>query len=213
MPVGAAALAVVLALVLGTGLTTVVVRRSPGAEPAAVATTPAAPDTPDSVRAALEERVLAPPKPTERLPDAQNGLGLLSAEGVLALAGGSEQDRASAARGLELLGFREALGRAWSTGDRVYVVLVYRFAAPEGANGLVQGLRTRLPGPAFRSRTVPSAVAYTGRSDRFFEQHGSFARGRYVYEVTLLTPAQDRRHARFDALLERQSTRAARLDP
>lgn len=194
---------------------------TPSPEPTAPSPVPSTPapvptsssPVPMDVRAALEERLRMPPGTSTRLPDEENGLGPLDAAGVLALSGGFEQDRAAAAQGLERLGFHAALARGWTAEGRVYVLLVYRFATAEGAAGLVSGLATRLPGPALETHAVPDAVAYTGRSERYYEQHASFARGRYVYELTYLTPQEDPSSRRFERLLCRQAAHAARLDP
>ena len=173
---GVPVVAVGLALVLGGGLTAVGVRRD---EPAGAA--PVAAPAPQ-VLAALEERIRPLGGTARRLDDAQNGLGPLTADRVLALAGGSEQDRAAAARGLELLGFEQALGRGWRGDGRMFVVVAYRFATPEGATGWWRGCaracparpsaarrcrpprRTRGAHRAATSSTRPSPAARTSTS-------------------------------------------------
>ena len=161
----------------------------------------------------LEERIGAPPPPAERLPDEPQRLGGLDAARLLALSGGSASAQADAARGLGLLGFRYAVGHAWSIPEGVYVVIVYRFDAPSGAEGLVAGLRKNLPGKPFTTPTVRSAVTYSTRSKDYFEQHGSFAYGRYVYEVDLLSKKELEDGKRFDELITAQRDHVLRVAP
>ena len=159
----------------------------------------------------LELRIGAPPPPAERLTDASQGLGGLDADRLLALSGGSAETRADAARGLDLLGFRYAVGHAWTVPEGVYVVIVYRFDDPEGAEGLVAGLRSNLPGKAFSTPTVTRAVTYSTRSKDYSEQHGSFAYGRYVYEVDLLSRKELPDGKRFDQLITAQRDHVLRV--
>ncbi len=193
--------AAAVGLVLLAGLSTVAVRldRSPAG---------AAPST-GSV-AELDRRVQPPPAPLVAVPDERFRLGALDLEGVLALAGGTPDQRAAAAKGLALLGFRQAVGHAWSGGGSTYVLLVYRFESADGSVGLLRGLRAQPPGPLFEVAAVPDAVAYGGS---LTEQHVSFARGPYVYELTLGTAAPDTGHAQLEALLAAQRDRALTLDP
>jgi len=222
-------LAAALTLTLGTGLTTVAVRDRPataperGASPAvsAAAVPSAGPDAPqpspspggDALPRDLEERVQAPPAPATRLPDDPQGLGGLDARRLLALSPGTAEARAAAVSGLEGLGFRYAVGHAWTVPGGVYVVILYRFDEPTGAARLVRGLRSHLPGTRFRSHTVTGATAWSSRSPAYFEQHASFAHGRYVYETNLLSRARPAGTQRFDALLGAQAGHARRVDP
>lgn len=220
-PAAVPAVAVALALVLGTAVTTAGVRRldqeqvmsSAPAPPLAPPPPTVEPPAPD-VLAALEERVRPLGGRTTRLDDAAHGLGPLSAEEVLARRGSEGQDLAAAARGLELLGFQQALGRGWrSPQDRTFVVVVQRYATTPGAEGVVEGLRSHLPGTPFRSEQVPTAVAYETRREGRDEQHATFSRGPYVYELTFTSPEEDEGHALFELLLGRQAAHAGRLDP
>ena len=208
--VGVPVVAVALALVLGTALTTVGVRRL-GGEAAPAAPAVAAPVSAD-VRAALEERLRIPPGTSDRLPDDENGLGPLDARACWRCrATPSRTGRRRPEAGA--VGLRAGPGPGLDGGGAVYVLLVSRFATAAGADGWVSGLATRLPGPALETEAAPGVVAWTGRSERFLEQHASFARGRYVYELTYLTPQEDPAYRRFERLLRRQAAHAARLDP
>lgn len=203
---------------LGTAVATAGVRSYGGEQlgssaPAAPVPMPLETPAPDLL-GELEERIRPLGGRTTRLDDAAQGLGPLDAEQVLALRGGDQQDLAAAARGLELLGFQQALGRGWrSPQDRVFVVVAQRYATAQGAAGVVEGLRSRLPATAFRSEQVPQAAAYETRRDGRYEQRAAFARGPYVYELVFVTPEEDEEHALFELLLGRQAAHAGRIDP
>jgi hypothetical protein len=94
----------------------------------------------------------------------------------------------------------------------VVTLLVYRFMTAEGAKELMELSREDATG-VFTSRSVPGAFAYAVKEGVYNLQLGMFARGRFVYEITVLTPEPEPDHATFDAPLLRQRNVAVRADP
>jgi hypothetical protein len=197
-----------LVAVLATDLAVVAARRDPPAYrdvPAPTASPAVGLPAED-----LEGRLRAPDG-YERVDDAESQLGDLDAR---AFAARFTEEPAEAERvrtGLLARGFQQARGHLWRDGAVVYGCVVVRVATPAGAQQLLASSR-RSEG-AFTSATVPRAVTYAEEVGGFSVQHGLFARGRFVYEVTLTTAEPETDHARFDALLQEQRDHAERSDP
>lgn len=160
----------------------------------------------------LERRLLAPGGDYRLVPDTESRLGTLDAEGFAARFGEGAAATDAVARGLEALGFERARGHLWVDEGRVYGAVVVRFDDGAGAKKLKDSSAAGATG-RFTSATVPGAVTYVESVDGFSVQHGIFARGRFVYEVTLTTPTPEDDHAEFDALLLAQRDHAERSDP
>lgn len=207
-----------LAAVLLTGLGTVAVRSGSPSAPAA-AQRPVPTTAPTATRAPgvrlpfgdLEGR-LGAPVGYERVDDAESRLGALDAGAFAARFAATPEEAEQVRTGLVALGFQAARGHLWLSEGRVYGCVVVRLATGGGAKQLLDGSRKDTTG-RFTSGTVPRALTYVEEVGGFSVQHGLFARGRFVYEVTLTTPDPEDDHAVFDELLLAQRNHAEQSDP
>lgn len=186
-------------------------RPSPGpsASPTAAAVPTAPPVDVDDLEARLRD-----PEGFERVSDATSRLGALDAKAFGALFSASATEAEEVRTGLVALGFQTARGHLWLREGAFYGCVVIRFASVAGARALLASSAEETSAEqAFRSATVPGAQTYVEQADGLSVQHGVFARGRFVYEVTLTTPEPETDHARFDALLKLQRDHAEQSDP
>ena len=200
---------VALAAVLVADLGVVAARRDPPAYDGRAAVPTSSPAAALPVED-LEGRLRAP-EGYERVDDAESQLGDLDARAFAARFTAEPTEAERVRTGLLARGFQQARGHLWRDGPVVYGCVVVRVATPAGAQQLLAS--SRRDEGAFTSATVPRAVTYVEEVGGFSVQHGLFARGRFVYEVTLTTAEPEADHARFDALLQEQRDHAERSDP
>jgi uncharacterized RDD family membrane protein YckC len=160
----------------------------------------------------LESRLATPGDDYTPLSDRVTELGDVGADSLIDRQRMPADEREAAKAGLRLLGFEKARGHGYDNEDAVVTLLVYRFKTAEGAQELMELSREDATG-TFTSRTVPGAFTWAVKEGVYNLQLGMFARGRFVYEITVLTPEPEPDHATFDAVLLRQRNVAVRADP
>jgi hypothetical protein len=185
---------------------------TPSPSPSALpAVTPPVPHGPLDIED-LEGRLVVPSGGYERLSDRTLHLGSMTPDALIRRVKLSAAEAQDARVGLRLVHMQKAFGHAYS-GEVLSAFIVMRFRTADDAATFLRYARADEHQGVFRSRTVPGAFAQVETSKGFSTQIGMFARGRFVYEVDVITTAPERDHANFNGLLKLQRDLAFRSDP
>ncbi len=169
---------------------------STSAAPRGSATTTATPTPTSSTEfgdaAPLAQRLLNPPPPWTRVSDAEARTGPLTIDAAARIDGGGALSRT----GLQQMGYRTGINRAWSSDDAGLLVLAYQFATERGAQQYVQYAKTARSQDATYvaqppTSGVPASYSFRRSADGSLSQVVLFAKDNVAYIVGTVSQ-QDR---------------------